>query len=119
MKKVYQYRYYGEGNPKNCPYDETHPEESINLNNLASGTIFSSKVPILQLGVQSLPGTKFYINCPNVGEPVILGRTGIYELDLNDQSTITSLRIERASAERIQNGAGYLLVDIIYEEEGV
>ena len=111
MKKVYQYRYYGENENKNT--------EGMSLDSLASGAAFSSKMPILQLGVQSLPGTKFYINCPNVGDPVILGRTGIYELDLNDQSTITSLRIERASAEKISNNAGgYLLVDIIYEEEG-
>lgn len=113
MKKVYQYRYYGVNNARNT--------EGLTLNSLASGSAFSSKMPILQLGVQSLPGTKIYINCPNVGDPVILGRTGIYELDLNDQSTITSLRIERASAEKIdvENNGGYLLVDIIYEEEGV
>ena len=116
MKKVYQYRYYGQHN--GTPDARNTP--GLTPETLASGSAFSSKMPILQLGVQGLPGTKVYINCPNVGDPVILGRTGIYELDLNDQSTITSLRIERASIERIDPDAsgGYLLVDIIYEGEG-
>jgi hypothetical protein len=37
-------------------------------------------MPIVQLGIQSVPGTKFYLNGSN--NPIIIGNTGIYELDL-------------------------------------
>ena len=78
MKKVYQYRYYGENENKNT--------EGMSLDSLASGAAFSSKMPILQLGVQSLPGTKFYIN--NGINPVIVGSIGSISIDFSNGGEI-------------------------------
>lgn len=110
MKQIYQYRYYGNDNDKNQPSD-------IAESTLISGSIFTSKLPILQLGIQSLPGTKFYLN--NSLEPIIIGSTGIYELDLQDEATISALRFDRDTVNKINTGKinDYcLLVDIVYED---
>ena len=37
--------------------------------------------PIIHLGIQTLPGTKIYLN-GFYDAPIIIGATGIYELDL-------------------------------------
>ena len=81
-KQIKQFRYYEQNSNKNYP-------NTISLSNLASGSIFSKYVPIIQLGIQSLPGTKFYLN--NSNDPVIIGNTGIYELNLNGLSEITAI----------------------------
>lgn len=110
MKQIYQYRYYGNDNDKNQPSD-------IAESTLISGSIFTSRIPILQLGIQSLPGTKFYLN--NSLEPIIIGSTGIYELDLQDEATISALRFDRDTINKINTGKlnDYcLLVDIVYED---
>jgi hypothetical protein len=75
-------------------------------------------VPILQLGIQTVPGTYFYLN--GGLDPIIIGSTGIYELDLNGEVEISKLEIDKDSLTRInemQNG--YLIIDIIYEDEEV
>jgi hypothetical protein len=110
MKQIYQYRYYGKGNEKNQPSD-------IAENTLISGSVFTSRIPVLQLGIQSLPGTKFYLN--NSLEPIIIGSTGIYELDLQDEATISAIRFDRESISKINaNGINdyYLIVDIVYDD---
>ena len=72
-------------------------------------------MPVIQLGIQSLPGTKFYLN--NSNDPIIIGNTGIYELDLNGLSEITAISFDRASINAIAtNQNGYLIVDILYED---
>lgn len=106
-KQVQQFRYYEENNQNNFP-------KSIRLRNLVTGSIFSTYKNITQLGVQGLPGTKFYINSAN--NPVIIGSTGIYELDLNGLAEITSLQFDRSSVQAINdNHNAFLIVDIIYE----
>jgi hypothetical protein len=72
-KKVTQIRYYTDGSNNNYPNNVTY-------RNLVSGTIFNEYRPIVQLGIQALPGTKFYLNGNNM--PIVIGNTGIYELDL-------------------------------------
>ena len=107
-KQIKQFRYYEQGNNKNYP-------SNISLSNLASGSIFSKYMPVIQLGIQSLPGTKFYLN--NSNEPIIIGNTGIYELDLNGLSEITAIEFDRQSVNMIAtNSNGYLIVDILYED---
>jgi hypothetical protein len=62
-----------------------------------------------------LPGTKFYLN--NSNDPVIIGNTGIYELNLNGLSEITAIEFDRASINSIAlNNSAYLIVDILYED---
>ena len=73
-KKVKQFRYYNNTSSNN------YPSNIVNYRSLISGTAFSDFIPIYQLGIQSLPGTKFYLN--GATNPIIIGNTGIYELDL-------------------------------------
>jgi len=87
--------------------------------NLVTGALFADKMPIYQIGIQSLPGTMFYLN--ESPDPVMIGTTGIYELDLHEKSTISGLRFDPKSIKTIEEalntGTGYLIVDIVYEEE--
>ena len=51
-------------------------------------------------------------------DPIIIGSTGIYELDLSGEIEISKLEFDYESLERINKMAnGYLIVDIIYEDE--
>lgn len=112
-KVVRQYRYYGSGHVNNQPV-------SISSSTLASGSVFFERdgnlSSIVQLGIQTIPGVKFYLN--NGIDPIFVGSTGIYELDLNGLTEITALSFDKNSISTIQttNGA-YLIVDVIYEAE--
>lgn len=109
-KKIMQFRYYGENNDKNQP-------SNINKQTLASGSIFSNYLPIIQLGIQTVPGSKFYLN--NGTTPIVIGSTGIYELDLDGVSSITQLAFDAASIAALDgNLNGSLIVDIICDVEG-
>ena len=105
---VKQFRYYNDENAaKNQPTDATGTD-------YVSGNVFKTFFPILQLGIQSLPGTMFYLN--NAIDPVIVGRTGIYELDLEEEVEISDIRFDLYSINAIKdNGNAYLIVDIIYD----
>ena len=106
-KKVKQIRYYGEGHTNNYG--------GPTYRNLISGSVFKNYVPIIQLGIQTLPGTKFYLNGSN--NPIIIGNTGIYELDLQGLSEINSLQFDASSLVLIKdNASAYLIIDMIYED---
>lgn len=109
-RKIKQIRYYGPGHVNNEP-------PTIHKNILRSGGAFSEYTPIIQLGIQGIPGTKFYLN--DSASPVIIGATGIYELDVSDYTQITGLSFDLESLNMIDNSAtpstAYLIVDIIYE----
>lgn len=109
-KHVQQFRFYS-----NTATDKNYPA-GIHYRNLTSGSIFADYMPITQLGIQSLPGTKFYLNNSEI--PVIIGHTGIYELDLSGLSEITALRFDSKSITAVDgNQNSFLIVDIIYEKE--
>lgn len=109
-KYINQLRYYGDGHIKNSSPD-------INYTKLRSGSIFSSTLPITQLGIQTLPGVKVYIN--NHTNPIIIGQTGIYELNVDGLSNITDIKFDGESLNLINNSTNaYLIVDYIYEKEG-
>ena len=110
-KQVRQFRYYSKDDSnKNYP-------SSIAYRNLVSGSIFSDYMPIIQLGIQGLPGTKFYLN--NSNNPIIIGYTGVYELNLDGVAEIKSLQFDANSINMIEkNPNAYLIVDIIYEKDG-
>lgn len=106
-KRVKQIRYYKDGNGNNYG--------GPTYRNLISGSVFKDFVPMIQLGIQALPGTKFYLNGSN--NPVIIGNTGIYELDVQGLTEINSLQFDASSLALISNNANaYLIVDIIYED---
>ena len=105
-KQIMQFRYYTENGNKNYP-------KAITKSRLVSGSIFQTYTPITQLGIQALPGTKFYLNDGTT--PIIIGSTGIYELDLEGLSEITNLAFDGTSIENInKNNNAYLIVDIVY-----
>lgn len=112
-KQVKQFRYYSEdaiGVTSNYP-------SNINKYGLVSGSNFATYMPISKLGIQSVPGTKFYLN--NSTNPIIIGNTGIFELDLNEQTEIIALQFDNKSIDYINSNINaYLIVDIIYEGEG-
>ena len=92
--------------------DHTYPS-GLTATQLVNGTAFTQFLPAFQLGVQAPPGTKFYINNNNV--PVIVGYTGLFDLDLTSLGSITSLTFDSASINRIKNNDGaILIVDIAY-----
>lgn len=113
MKKIKQFRYYGDGSPRNYPNDAS---TKITLGSLKSGSIFGNYYPILQLGIQAPPGTKFYLN--GAINPVVIGATGIYELELKGITEITSLYFDYDGLNTINNKYNnqYLLIDIIYDD---
>ena len=86
-KHIMQFRYYDENHSNNQP-------ENLKLSQLVNGEVFSKYLPFTQLGIQSLPGTRFYLN-DNIEGPVILGSTGIYELELEGISKISSLKFDK------------------------
>lgn len=102
-KKVSQVRYFGGGNANG----------NTNATQLMNGSAF--KYPIVQLGVQALPGTRLLIN--NSETPLTIGATGIYELNIDGLATITSLMFASASVKNLPATAS-IIVDYIYDEEG-
>lgn len=112
-KKIQQFRYYGDGNGNNYP-------SGISASNLYTGTIFTDYncTRIVQLGIQTLPGMRVYINGNTV--PIIVGQTGIYELSLDGMSYITELAFDAATLKLINTNQAnsYLIIDVLHEVEG-
>ena len=100
-KKIGQIRYFGERNRQNYP-------TTINATKLRTGGAFTSVYPFVQLGVQTLPGTKFYVN--NHTTPVIVGATGIYELDVNGLSNLTDIQFDDKSLKTINDNENAYLI---------
>lgn len=112
-KALFQLRYFGEGCTDNFPTGLTKDRIAL------GGDFFQTYSPIYQLGVQSLPGVKFYINSSGTSgtnTPIVLGYNGIYELSLGESAQIKSLNFDTASLDLInENESAYLIIDIIYE----
>ena len=106
-KRIKQFRFFSET-------DKTHNTPNTTYQTLVSGNVFSSVLPILQIGIQALPGTKFYVNSST--SPVIIGVTGVYELNLGDNTQITSLSFDGNSLKAITNcSTGGLIIDVTYD----
>lgn len=122
-KAVKQFRYYNENHVNNSPQSVPGSEDASLKSLYVNGFVFETPYcyPILQLGIQTLPGTKFYLN--SSVEPIIIGFTGIYELDLDNQTEITKITFNEESMTAIENNPnGYLIIDILYDKtegEGV
>ena len=108
-KQIMQFRYYKDGDrEKNQP-------RHISKARLKTGDIFSNFYPITKLTIQTLPNNKFYLNKSIY--PIIVGPTGIFEVNLENIAEIHSLTFEEQSINNIQlDDDGYLIIDIIYEE---
>lgn len=101
-------------------YDTTYcyrnsPQEAT-LDQWNTGEVFSAVYPIAQLGIQAIPGTKFYLNGST--RPIVVGASGIFDLDIKNGARVTGLGFSRQSLRNItESGTGYLLVDVLYGEE--
>ena len=104
-KQIQQYRYYGENIADN----------NINKADLISGYTFPSS--ILALGIQAYPGLKFYLNGSE--DSIIVGSSGIFEIDLKDNCEITLLQFDQQSINYIEDksNSAYLIIDLISEGE--
>ena len=108
-KHIMQFRYYNDEQGNN------NQPEDLNAESLNKGTIFAKYLPFTQLGIQALPGTRFFLN-DNIEGPVIIGSTGIYELELEGISKISSLKFDSKSLKLIaDNPNAFLIIDVIYE----
>ena len=119
--KVKQFRYY---NDKSSEVSESKRNQPATLDgtttlitseHYVNGDVFGKHFPVTQLGIQALPGTKFYLN--EAVDPVIIGATGIYELDLTNGIQISKIAFAPDSMEIIKNNDNaFLIVDIIYDD---
>ena len=112
-KRIQQFYFKGDGEEEK---KSNRPSPDINSDKYVDGSAFSSYCPISQLGIQALPGTKFYLH----GDiyPITIGASGIFDLDIKNGARVTDLRFSRSDMDRIsESGSGYLIVDIIYGEE--
>lgn len=111
-KTVGQVRYYSNNNSANYSSGQYDASQW----NLMHGQAFNHAYPIVQLGVQTLPGTQMYINGSST--PIIIGSTGIYELDIDGLSYITNLAFSENSLKTIANNdTAYLIVDYVSVKE--
>lgn len=103
-KQLQQFRYFGDQSSKTST--------GLTKDNLISGSIFPDS--IVALGIQTYPGVKFYLN--GADEPIIIGSSGIFEIDLTDNCEIKHLEFLEESVNFINspNNTAYLIVDIIY-----
>lgn len=117
-KTIKQYRYYGDGNEKNSPVNICKENMDISGSNniFINDDIIQEYGMITHIGIQGLPGTKVFINQNK--SPILLGNTGIFELDLTNYSFIYTLQIDYESAQLIEsNENAYLIIDVIYDTE--
>ena len=113
MKQIKQFRYYGATSEHNYP-----TTFSNYYGTLIKGNIFEGHGTISHLGIQGVPGTKFYLN--NSHFPITIGFTGIFELDLGGFDGIYAIRFDKNSIEEYGKDDNHcrLLIDIIYEGGG-
>ena len=119
--KVKQFRYYNDNSSevteskRNQPTTLDGTTTLITSEHYVNGDVFGKHFPVTQLGIQALPGTKFYLN--EAVDPVIIGATGIYELDLTNGIQISKISFAHDSMENIKNNDNaFLIVDIIYDD---
>lgn len=116
--KIRQYRFYNNKNGANKNYPSSitinKTTTDVTYDYYTNGTVFENNFPILQLGIQAPPGTRFKIN---EGDDIIIGTTGIFELDLEGKTEITSLMFNEVSMAFINaNDNLSLIVDTIYDD---
>lgn len=121
---IAQVRFYSDGNENNTEkfnltgLEDNEEEKKLIHTDFCSNEAFKDFIPIRRLGIQTLPGTRFYLNGNT--EPVIVGPSGVYELDLSSETSavLSSLSFDIKSMEIINNlSNGYLIIDMIYNKE--
>lgn len=102
MLKVKQFRYYADSDRQ--AYKDWPESLHDNLFHSLNGDV-------IKLGIQAPPGTYFYLNCyENKGNEIVVGASGIYELDVDGFAVLKSLIM---NPESLQPGQA-IIVDVIY-----
>lgn len=102
---IQQYRFYEVDSVKNYAIN--------NVKDLVTGDFLEENIPIIQLGIQAIEGTRFYLN--DSTDPIIIGESGIFELELNGITEISKIRFDCASLDSIhKNKNATLIIDTIY-----
>ncbi len=109
MKKMMQFRYNNFASEMNYPDYDDYPLQLTRRN------IFANYNQISQLGIQAPPGVIFYLN--NGDAEIMVGRTGIYELDLEGVGRIYSIRFDPTTLNNLvtKDNNARLIIDIIYD----
>lgn len=110
MKRIMQFRFYSENSSDNYPATKKLANWTTNL--------FEDYGTVSHLGIQGEPGVVFYLN--DGDNPIVLGNTGIYEINLEGIGRISSLRFDEEKLkeyynEKLANAEHRVLVDIIYD----
>lgn len=112
MKKITQFVYYGK-NVRDHLKKKCNPADL----NRWKYNVLEGYGPVSHLGIQGSPGVTFYLN--HSSDPITLGATGIYELNLEGIGHITSLKFDMDVLNKMYDSEESLLkrviVDIIYE----
>ena len=110
--KIIQIRYFGDNNyPHTQCLDNNYPL-NLNSNNLITGDIFNSYVPVKKITINSLPGIKFFMDNNQIS--TVIGASGVYQAD--NLNKILFLKFDDRSIDQIdKNPDGYLIIDIVYE----
>ena len=113
-RKVAQIRYYGDSEASKGSDSKNQPSTLTSVQ-LRSGSAFSNYMPLKQIGIQTMPGVEFYLN--GSIEPIIIGNTGIYELNVENLTEITSLSFDYKSLKMINDSpsTAYIIVDMLYD----
>ena len=111
-----QFRYYGAKSESNYP----DPEKFDLYEALTKGTLLRRFGLVTHIGIQGDPGTIMYINGGT--HPIRIGKTGIYELDLEGKGQINMIKFCPKSLidhyDQQENDNMRLLIDIVYEGVG-
>lgn len=109
MKQIMQFRYEGFRHKNNYPQFSDYDAELISKN------IFRDYRLVSQLGIQGPPGLRFYLN--EGANPITIGKTGIYELDLEHIGRIFSIRFDSQDIKNMFNKdqSNRLIIDIVYD----
>ena len=112
MKKIKQFVFYGKKVRDNLG-KECFP---ANLN-VWQQNLLTDFGPVSHLGIQGEPGVIFYLN--HGTDPISIGATGIYELNLEGLGHISALRFDMNTLEEKydeqESVLHRVLVDIVYE----
>ena len=110
IQKFKQIRYFNDNSEKNNPAD-------LKQEDLILGNCFEKYLPANQIGISALPGTRFYLNGGT--SPIIINFSGLFDLNLYGEGTISSLRFDEKSLAYIkENDSAYLLIDLVYLGNG-
>lgn len=117
---VKQFRYFKAGDSRNFPELDTTWIYSSDIDDASEQKHLFSDIngSVVKLGIQTLPGTIFYINENSLDKGIVVDHTGVYELDLTDTTLrLGMLYFDPLSLINISNvDNASLIVDILYEK---